>query len=149
MPSSRFKVNWVLNEELAVGTAPRKQEDLKKLSEEGIKSILSLCGEDEVKSDLKLDKFFYHKRFVLPDHKTGRIISYKELNESICILKNLLKYGPVFVHCFAAIERSPLVCMAWLMREHLLTFQQSLDYLMQANPGTNPLPGQLKVLKEI
>ena len=149
MPSNRFKVNWVLNEELAVGTAPRKQEDLKKLSEEGIKSILSLCGEDEVKSDLKLDKFFYHKRFVLPDHKTGRIISCIELNESICILKNLLKYGPVFVHCFAAIERSPLVCMAWLMREHLLTFQQSLDYLMQANPGTNPLPSQLRVLKEI
>ncbi len=149
MPLRRFKVNWVLNEELAIGTAPCKHEDLEKLSKEGIKSILSLCGENEVNSDLILDKLFYHKRFVLPDHKTGRIITCMELNESVSLIENLLKHGPVFVHCYAAVERSPLVCMAWLMKEHQLTFQQSLDYLMQTNPGTNPLPGQLRVLKEI
>ena len=149
MSLNRFKINWVLNEELAIGKAPSKPEHLKKLSEEGIKSILSLCGENEVNSDLKLHKSFYHKRFVLPDHKTSRIISNVELSESLIILKDLLKNGPVFVHCYAAVERSPLVCMAWLMKEHKLTFQQSLDYLMQTNPGTNPLPGQLKVLKEI
>ena len=37
MPLRRFKVNWVLNEELAIGTAPCKHEDLEKLSKEGIK----------------------------------------------------------------------------------------------------------------
>ena len=149
MPSNRFKIKWILQDELAIGTAPTKQEDLKKLSEEGIKSILSLCGEDEVKSNFKLDKLFYHKRFILPDHKTGKLISCMELNESIKNIKNLLKYGPVFVHCYAAVERSPLVCMAWLIKEHQLTLQQSLDYLMQTNPGTNPLPSQLKVLNKI
>ena len=149
MSWNKFKINWILNEELAVGTAPRKQKHLDKLSEEGIKSILSLCGENEVKSDIKLDKLFLHKRFVLPDHKTGQIISCMEIKESLFILKNLLNSGPVFVHCYAAVERSPLICMAWLMKEHHLTMQQSLDYLMQTNPGTNPLPAQLKVLKEI
>ena len=149
MGLSKFKINWVLNEELAVGTAPQKNEHLKKLEDEGIKSIFSLCGENEVKSDLKLDELFNHKRYVLPDHKTGKIFSSMELNESLVILRNLLKSGPVFVHCYAAVERSPLVCMAWLMKEHRLTLQQSLDYLMQTNPGTNPLPGQLRVLKEI
>ena len=149
MGFNKFKINWVLNEELAVGTAPQQQKDLKKLAGEGIKSILSLCGENEVNSDLNLDELFDHKRYVLPDHKTGKILSCMELNESLVILRNLLKSGPVFVHCFAAVERSPLVCMAWLMKEHSLTLQQSLDYLMQTNPGTNPLPGQLRVLKEI
>lgn len=149
MYSGNFKINWILNEELAVGTAPQKQKHLNKLSEEGIKSILSLCGSDEMNNDLKLDKFFEHKRFVLPDHKTGNIVSAMELNESLSIIKDLLNFGPVFVHCYAAVERSPLVCMAWLMKEHQLTLQQALDYLMQTNPGTNPLPDQLKVLKEI
>ena len=149
MVLSRFKINWVLNEELAVGTAPQKEKDLKKLADEGIKSILSLCGENEVKNDLNLDELFDHKRYVLPDHKTGKVLTSIQLNESLVILRNLLKSGPVFVHCYAAVERSPLVCMAWLIKEHHLTLQQSLDYLMQTNPGTNPLPGQLRVLKEI
>ena len=149
MSLSRFKINWVLNEELAVGTAPRKQKHLKKLADEGIKSIFSLCGENEVKSDLILDELFDHKRYVLPDHKTGKVLTCIQLNESLVILKNLLKSGAVFVHCYAAVERSPLVCMAWLMKEHHLTLEQSLDYLMQTNPGTNPLPSQLRVLKEI
>tara|TARA_Y100001978_G_C23467125_1_gene325178 strand:+ start:13 stop:462 length:450 start_codon:yes stop_codon:yes gene_type:complete len=149
MPSMRFKVNWVLNQELAVGTAPQKQKHLKKLADEGIKSILSLCDENELKNDLNLAELFDHKRYVLPDHKTGKILSSIELNESLDILRNLIKSGPVFVHCYAAVERSPLVCMAWLIKEHHLTLQQSLDYLMQANSGTNPLPGQLRVLKEI
>ena len=149
MPSMRFKVNWVLNEELAVGTAPQKQKDLERLTSEGIKSIFSLCGENEVKNDLNLDELFKHKRYVLPDHKTGKIISSFELNEALVILRNLVKSGPVFVHCYAAVERSPLVCMAWLVKECKLSSQQALDYLMQINPGTNPLPGQLRVLKEI
>ena len=149
MSLSRFKINWVLNQELAVGTAPKKQKHLEKLADEGIKSIFSLCGENEVKSDLILDELFDHKRYVLPDHKTGKVLTCIQLNESLAILKNLLKSGAVFVHCYAAVERSPLVCMAWLMKEHHLTLEQSLDYLMQTNPGTNPLPSQLRVLKEI
>ena len=149
MGLNKFKINWILNDELAVGTAPQKQKHLKKLADEGIKSIFSVCGENEVKSDLNLDELFDHERYVLPDHKTGKILSSIELNESLVILKNLLKSGPVFVHCYAAVERSPLVCMAWLIKEHHLTLQQSLDYLMQTNPGTNPLPGQLRALKEL
>ena len=149
MGLNKFKINWVLNEELAVGTAPQKQNHLKKLTDEGIKSILSLCDENEVKNDLNFDELFNHKRYVLPDHKTGKVLTCIQLNESLVILRNLLKSGPVFVHCYAAVERSPLVCMAWLMKEHHLTLEQSLDYLMQTNPGTNPLPSQLRVLKEI
>ena len=149
MPFMRFKVNWVLNEELAVGTAPQKQKDLEKLADEGIKSIFSLCGENEVKNDLNLAELFKHKRFVLPDHKTGKILSTIELNESLVILKDLLKSGPVFVHCYAAVERSPLVCMAWLVKECKLSYQQALDYLMQINPGTCPLPEQIATLREL
>ena len=90
MGLSKFKMNWVLNEELAVGTAPQKQKHLEKLADEGIKSIFSLCGENEVKNDLNLGELFDHKRYVLPDHKTGKILSSIDLNESLVILRNFM-----------------------------------------------------------
>jgi protein-tyrosine phosphatase len=52
----------------------------------------------------------------------------------------------VYVHCVAAMERSPLVCLAWLVTRHGQTPERALDYLMQVHPGTNPLPGQLALL---
>ena len=54
----------------------------------------------------------------------------------------------VFLHCVAAMERSPLVCMAWLIKHKNLSITQSLDYMMSINKGTNPLPSQLKVLND-
>lgn len=55
--------------------------------------------------------------------------------------------GPVFVHCVAAMERLPLVCLAWLVSRHRQTPQRALDYMMQVHPGTNPLPGQWALLQ--
>ena len=45
-------------------------------------------------------------------------------------------------------ERSPLICLAWLMKEKNLSSSEALDYLMQVHPRTNPLSGQLAVLKD-
>ena len=39
--------------------------------------------------------------------------------------------------------------MAWLVKECNLSSQQSLDYLMQVNPGTCPLPEQIATLREL
>jgi len=146
---SNFKINWILNEEIAVGRAPQRERHLEKLSSVGIKSILSLCSEKEQGSKLNFSKSFHHKRFVLPDHKKGRVPTLEEINISLSIIKEQLVYGPVFVHCFAAVERSPLICMGWLIKEHKLSPQQALDYVMQSNPGTNPLPKQLLLLRQI
>ena len=62
-------------------------------------------------------------------------------------MRELLNHGPVFVHCVAAMERSPLVCLGWLVKEHRMNPDRALDYLMQQHPGTNPLPGQLKLIQ--
>ena len=72
-----------------------------------------------------------------------------ELEQALTTLAELRQQGPVYVHCVAAMERSPLVCLAWLVRRHGLTPHRALDYLMQVHPGTNPLPGQLALLSEL
>jgi hypothetical protein len=33
-------------------------------------------------------------------------------------------------------ERSPLLCLAWLIRERRLSIEQALAYLMHIHPGT-------------
>lgn len=144
-----FKVDWVLVNELAIGRAPTKQIHLEALSNEGIKSILSLCSKEETGSYIDLEKFFITKRYVLPDHKSGRMPKLEELEKALSYLEDLKNNGPVYVHCVAAMERSPLICMSWLVKKHKISPTEALDYMMQIHKGTSPLPGQLSLLNKI
>ena len=145
----RYKIDWVLQNEIALGIAPKNKLHLDILRKEGIKSILSLCSEEEEKSPEGMSKIFKCRRFVLPDHTYKQLITANDLSKSLEIIVDLKKYGPIFVHCVASVERSPLVCMAWLIKKHNLSLQQALDYLMSIHAGTNPLTSQLKILNEI
>lgn len=144
-----FKFNWILVNKLAVGSYPREKKDFEKLKDEGIVSIFSLCNLDEILLNQNEVNNFIFKNLALPDHKSGRFPTGDEINKSINTLNFLIEKGPVFVHCFAGIERSPLVCMAWLKINHKLSTYESLQYMMEMNPGTNPLPGQLKILDNL
>ena len=57
----------------------------------------------------------------------------------------MLDIGPVYVHCFAAMENH-LICMAWLVKKLNLSPQESLEYLQSVHKSTNPLPNQMKLL---
>jgi hypothetical protein len=149
MPASRFRVDWVLVQELAIGPAPRAERHLERLAAEGVRGVLSLCSEEEAPPPEGLEQRFACRRVVLPDHRAGRLPVAKELGQALAALAELRQEGPVFVHCVAAMERSPLVCLAWLVRQRGLSPQRALDYLMQVHPGTSPLPGQLELLAQI
>jgi len=146
LPPSRFRIDWVLVDELAIGPAPRADRHLDRLDEQGIKAVLSLCSEEEATPPPHLSYRFHCRRLVLPDHRSARLPEPSELQVALDLLSGLREHGPVFVHCVAAMERSPLVCLAWLVMRHGQSPQAALDYLMQMHPGTNPLPGQLRLL---
>ena len=146
---SKFKLDWVLNNELAVGPAPQKISHLEYLKQKKIRSILNLCTEEEAPFLDGVEETFQTRRFTLPDHKVKKEILISEINEIISIITLLIKDGPVFVHCYASIERSPIICMAWLIVKKNLSPQRALDYLMQVHPRTNPLPSQLKLLSKL
>ena len=148
-PRKRFKFNWVLSNQIAIGNVPNSQEDFEKLRDSGIKSIITLCNEEEASFSERFSSLFRFERYVLPDHKSKRSPKLSELKDVLSLIKVNLNNGPIFIHCFAAVERSPLVCMAWLIKESKLNSQQALDYLMQVNPGTCPLPEQISTLREL
>lgn len=146
---SRFGVHWVLVDDLAIGPAPLAERHLDQLNGSGIKAVLSLCAAEEAPPPSGLDQRFVHQRLVLPDHLMGRLPGLQELEEALSALAVLRNHGPVFVHCVAAMERSPLVCLGWLISRLGQTQQRALDYMMQVHPGTNPLPGQLALLTQL
>lgn len=147
--SSKFKIDWVLINELAIGRAPRKSSDLMELGRYGIKSILSLCAEKEAKLPDEIHQLFYHERFILPDHTYEKKLTVNDLEETLSILQDLKSKGPVYVHCLAGMERSPCVCMAWLIKSLKLSLSEALEYLMQVHKGTSPLPNQLNALRKL
>ena len=147
--SKNFSINWVLIDELAIGSAPQTDNDITLLKTSGIKNIITLCKLNEMELFLELGKNFNFRHFPLPDHKDKVPPSLTDLNNILNYMKECKNLGPTFVHCFAGVERSPLVCIAWLMRESSLSLEDALQYLMKINPGTCPLGYQLKILQDI
>ncbi|HBH73505.1 MAG TPA: phosphatase [Synechococcales bacterium UBA10510] len=143
-----FRIDWVLVNELAIGHAPRQERHLVLLKAAGVRAILSLCSAEEAPPP-GLRARFRCERLVLPAHGSGRLPLAIKLEEALKLLTLLKLAGPVYVHCVAAMERSPLLYLAWLIRERRLSIEQALAYLMHIHPGANPLPGQLALLRRL
>ena len=82
----------------------------------------------------------------MPDHRSSQTLKKKDLNQAINILQEIMAKKPTFLHCYAGIERSPLVCIGWLIKIEKITFQEAFEYLKSVHPATNPLSEQLNVL---
>lgn len=147
MDRTRFHFDWILNDTLAVGPAPRADRHLRRLADEGILAVLSLCSITEAPPPIEMEDNFLCRRLVLPDHRSSEPMTIRQLQQAMALLAELRSVGPVYVHCVAGVERSPMVCMAWLVMQHGQTPQRALDYVMQAHPGTNPLPQQWFLLE--
>lgn len=141
--------DWVLIDELAVGALPKNDSHLSFLKNNNIKSIFTLCSKEEGHVPINFQNHFNCINYVLPDHRSKKLPKIEEIKECINILENLLKKGGVYVHCFAGVERSPLICLAYLITNKNIDVQNSLEYMMQIHPRTNPLKGQLDLLSKL
>ena len=144
---SNFIFNWVLKNKLAIGSAPKNEEDFLTLKEYGISCIINLCSKDESNYFLNKKDDFEHSRYVLPDHKCKENIEIEKILKILQFIeRNINK--KIFIHCLASVERSPIVCIAWLIRYKKLNVQDAYIYLSQIHKRTNPLQKQLKILVE-
>ncbi len=140
--------NWVSKDNLAIGQRPKNDVDLIFLKEKKIKSIFCLTNNIE-NPDLDYTKYnIYFKRFELPDHKSNYQMTTNLISIAYENLINLIKdYPPLYIHCYASVERSPLMCLAYLIKQKKMDFYDALAYLMQVHKPTNPYSYQLKFLK--
>ena len=134
--------NWILINKLAIGTPIISEDNKKLIQKRGIRSILDLRNKDDLllinhKKYVNNLSEFQYRNFGLPDHKSRRLAETDEINKTLVLLKNLLKEGSVFMHCHAAIERSPLMSVAYLQFCKGLTPIQAYDFVKQQNKQTN------------
>ena len=72
---------------------------------------------------------------------------WKDRQYAVNNLERLLLNGPVFMHCHAAAERSPLISIAFLHLKKGFSVIQSCDYVKQQNESTCVNVEQLKYIK--
>ena len=140
--------NWILINKLAIGTPLTSERDKIFLEDNKIKGILDLRNQfdlSKINFDYEelLDKKFKYINFGLPDHNSKRFATKDEIKDALDILEELLKNGPVYMHCHAAVERCPLISVAFLKKNKQLSLIQSYEYVKQQNNSTNILMGQL------
>ena len=58
MINKKFVFDWVLMNQLAIGTPPSNRSDLEFIKNKGIVAILNLCSENEYKVCTSLTKSF-------------------------------------------------------------------------------------------
>ena len=144
----KFIFSWILIDKLALGNSPLNRENINLLKENGIKNILALCSDSEIKWGTETKESFLCERFYIPDSKSNSLPTFQELNEIINKLSIFIKKGATFIHCFASIERSPLICILYVMKEFDLEIEDALDYVLRKHKYTNPTNSQLKLIKD-
>ena len=141
--------DWVLINQLAVGSFPKTSVHFQILKKNRISSILNLCDPAEGELSRQFKENFHCENYVLPDHRNKRFPNENEIDSATNLLEDLMIRGSVYVHCFAGVERSPLICISYLMKHKNLEKQDALEYLMQIHSSTNPLKGQLETLSKL
>ena len=146
---SNFSINWILINEIAISSAPTKDKEFDLIKSKGIRSILCLCNEEEYPNIYHLNQTrFMVIRKPLPDHKASKLPDFRQFEDVILEIEKLKKDGPVLIHCLYAIERSPMVCLIWLVTSQKISFYEALDYLMSVHKKTNPSSAQLQHVKK-
>ena len=141
--------NWILINKLAIGTPISSNENSILVQKKGIKSVLDLRNKDDFKQNSKSDYValllnLYYVNIQLPDHKTGRLIETKEIHKAVNMLESLFLKGPVYMHCHASVERSPIISVAYLHLKKGYSLTQACDFVKQQNISTNINLRQLK-----
>ena len=134
--------NWILINKLAIGTPFISEEQKFFLKGKGIISILDLRNKNDFllidqEKYVKNTQGFKYKNFQLPDHKSKRFAQKEEIINAVETLDYLITKGPVFMHCHAAVERSPLISVAFLIKTKKLNCTQAYEYVKQQNKTTN------------
>ena len=84
----------------------------------------------------------------MPDSRTNDLPTFKQLKEAYDILENFLNDGITFVHCYASIERSPMLCILYIMKNYKLNLEEALDYVLMKHKYTNPTNNQLSKINQ-
>ena len=148
-PERPLPYSWVLTGQLALGPMPAGPAHWQQLEEAGLRSRFSCCYAEE-ESLLSCPAHWPSARISLPDHRAQEPLTAPRLLEALEAAAALLQEaGPLYLHCRAGIERSPLIAVGLTARVRRLSLFDALDWVRRCHPAALPLADHLELLEQL
>lgn len=144
----RRSVTWLRTHKLAIGPMPQTRADWSQLQHRGVRSIFSCCHPDE--GPWHPPPEWRQLCFTLPDHRHPEAMTRELLEAALnAALEIYREDPPLYLHCWAGMERSPLLAVGLLCRTENLELFDALAQVRSAHPIARPLIAHLLILESI
>jgi len=146
---SPLPYSWVLTGQLAIGPMPVTAEQWQQLQDLGITSRFSCCYPEE-EIQISPPALWHSSGMPLPDHRQQELLTSERLSTSLDRLEATLNnHAPLYLHCLAGRERSPLLAVGLVARRRRLNLFDALDWVRRCHPMANPIYGHLEILEKV
>ncbi|MFZ0406664.1 MAG: hypothetical protein WAM11_00940 [Cyanobium sp.] len=141
--------SWILTNQLAIGPRPVSKLHWQQLEEAGLRGRFSCCYPEEEQS-LPYPHGWQSAIVSLPDHRNQEELRLERLVEALSTADQLLDEGaPIYLHCLAGIERSPLLAVGLTARRRRIDVYAALDWVRRCHPSALPIYGHLELLEQV
>lgn len=144
-PDSLIRFSWVLDRRLAVGSAPRTYEALRR---RGFTAAVSLQEDSEVgPAHETVPRDFDAFRIPIRDGVAGGVPTVEQVARAAALVKKLLDDGrTTYVHCYAGVGRSPMACVAYLARFEKMTLEEATALVLARHAFAAPNDVQVEAV---
>ena len=141
--------SWIRTRRFALGGFPKLSHHWDALETAGFRKIFSCCELSE--GDWMPPQHWLSDRLALPDHRSENPPSPQLLAEGLNRLQELLRSGEgsLYLHCWAGMERSPLMATGLLCLEESLSIFSALKQVKSLHPEARPISSHLVVLEKV
>ncbi|MFH1531446.1 MAG: dual specificity protein phosphatase family protein [Pseudomonadota bacterium] len=147
----------IVNGKLLVGSRPQDAADVDQLKRLGVSAVLSLQSDSDLKRTglswaamwrLLVERGLEVHRFSITDFNPQDLI--QKLEEAVDMLEDLAaRHERVYVHCTAGVNRSPMVCIAWLFMRQGRSVDEAREEVLRRRTVAQPYPQVIRWLKRL
>jgi hypothetical protein len=139
----------VLTDQLAIGPIPRSETHWRQLEAAGFRSRFSCCYPEE-EAGLILPAGWRSDGVALPDHRQQEPMQEDRLALALSRAEALmLQAPPMYLHCMAGCERSPLIAVGLTVRRRQVDMLSALDWVRRCHPMAMPIYSHLVLLEAL
>jgi protein-tyrosine phosphatase len=141
--------SWWIDDPLVLGSSNPTTGQVKKLYEEGFRSIISLLdeGEQSPNYDIEEVEAMGYKRYSIP-LKDFSAPGLDDLKTFLEVVERAVGQGKVLVHCYAGIGRTGTMAAAYWIDKGL-SVNEAMRKVRKSNPSVIPNDEQENSLYEL
>jgi hypothetical protein len=148
-PPLPLPYSWILTNSLAIGPMPRQPSHWEQLEQAGFHSRFSCCYPQEEELS-PIPDHWQSRSLALPDHRNQEALKPERLLEALELARGLMhSSAPVYLHCFAGRERSPLIGVGLTALERQVDVFEALDWVRRCHPAAMPIYDHLDTLDQL